>query len=122
MWQTNKSPKRKRSKKALSVLGLVGLSLAAMPNGSGAITPAPLAEEEISDVTLATFSVLGSENLGLKPLLTEVRGCGCRGCRGCGFRGCRGCGFRGCRGCGFRGCRGCGCGGCRGCGSCCKCW
>jgi hypothetical protein len=128
--------KGKRSKKAFSVLsvaglGAAGLSLALPANGSVAasLPPStavtPLAEEEISDVTLATFHVYDKENAGVNrsPLLQLTR-CGCGG-RGCGGRGCRGCGGRGCR-CGGHGCRcrgGCGCGGCGcGVGGCCLSW
>src|SRR6516165_1263606 len=109
MSQMKHVSKRKRSKKALSTLGVAGLgvaglsllpvnaSVAAMLSPGTAVTP--LAEEEISDVTLATFHVYGKENTGVSrsPLLQLTR-CGCRGCG----RGCRGCGGR-CR------CRG-GCG------------
>jgi hypothetical protein len=59
-----------------------------------------LGEEEISDVSLATFYVFDRENAG-KPQLGEqlARGCRCGGCA----RGCRGC-ARGCAGCGGCGC------------------
>jgi hypothetical protein len=90
-----------------------GAAAAMLPAGAAAT---PLAEEEISDVTLATFHLYDKENAGVNrsPLLQLTR-CGCGRCGG---RGCR-CGGRGCR-CGGRGCRcrggcGCGCGGC-GCG------
>jgi hypothetical protein len=141
-------------RKAVSVLGIAGVSLAASSSGSPADIPfAPLApptagsaedalwqnrapfqlpafdEEEISDVSLATFSLfdndIGNSRPGMQ--LAAFRGCGCGhgcgGCRGCGGvracgGGCRGCGVA-CRGCRFGGCRcgvgGCGCGGC-GCG------
>jgi hypothetical protein len=162
MPQAKRASRGKRPSKAVSVLGIAGVSLAASTGGSPADTPlaslaAPAAgsventlwqntavfhvptldEEEISDVSLATFHLFDNENLGnSRPgiQLAAIRaGCGCGhgcgGCRGCG--GVRGCGgFRGCgvgfRGCavGFRGCRGCrvggcgwgGCGGCGGCG------
>jgi hypothetical protein len=84
-----------------------------------------LGEEEISDVSLATFYVFDKENAGsLKPGVQLARGggggCGCgHGCGGGGCRGCGGCrGFGGgcgggCRvGFGFGGCGGCGCAGC----------
>jgi hypothetical protein len=67
-----------------------------------------LSEEEMVDVSLATFYVFDKEN-GAGGLTQVARGCGgCGGCRGCGGGGCRGgggCGG-GCRGCGG----GCGCG------------
>jgi hypothetical protein len=64
-----------------------------------------LNDEEMSDVSLATFHLFDKENLDLggQQVAVIVRGCG--GCRGC--RACRGCGWRGCAGCG--GCGGCGC-------------
>jgi hypothetical protein len=122
MSQMKHAAKGKRSKKALSALGVAGLgvaglsllpvngSVAAMLSPGAAVTP--LAEEEISDVTLATFHVYDKENAGVarSPLLQLAGGCGHHG-GGCGRRGgCGRCGRCGCRG----GC-GCGCGGC-GCG------
>ncbi|HXL66126.1 MAG TPA: hypothetical protein VN938_13815 [Xanthobacteraceae bacterium] len=81
-----------------------------------------LGEEELSDVSLATFYVIDKENAAaVKSGIRVARGCG--GCGGCGGRGC------GCRGCGGRCAGGCG-GGCRcggwwgcagGCGGC-GCW
>jgi hypothetical protein len=89
-----------------------------------------LAEEELSDVSLATFFVFDKENV-LPPSAQQARGCGrcaaggrvggCRmgmggGCRCAGVGvGCR-CGVGGCR-CGVGGCR---CGGCGGCGGGCE--
>jgi len=157
MPQVKRAAKGKRPNKAVSVLGIAGMSLAASTGGSPADIPsaslaeptaglvadilwqnsAPfqipfLDEEEISDVSLATFHLFDKDDLGNSQsgIQLAFRGCGggC-GCHGGGFRGCgggfRGCGvgFRGCRGCGvgFRGCRGCGFGGCGcggGCGGC----
>jgi hypothetical protein len=113
-------------------LGAAGLSLslaggASAANGGGVadlptLNTAPnheitLGEEELSDVSLATFYVFDHENLGSVRSGVQLARGGCRGCGGCG--GCRGC--RGCaRGCGCRGCGGCGCWGC-GCG-CCLSW
>jgi hypothetical protein len=157
MPQVKRAAKGKRSNKAVSVLGIAGVSWAASTGGSPAdIPPASLVsppagsvanllwqdaalripfldEEEISDVSLATFHLFDEDNFGNSQPGIQLAfrgcggGCGCHGgggCRGCGggFRGCgggfRGCGVgvRGCRGCavGFRGCGfgGCGCGGC----------
>jgi hypothetical protein len=103
--------KRKRKGKAMPVLGAAGLL--AVVTGASAEAPvdAPtpnsgmshqvlLGEEEISDVSLATFYVFDKETAASsKPGVQLARGDG----RGCGY-GCGG----GCRGCG----RGCG-GGCR---------
>jgi hypothetical protein len=158
MPQAKRAPKGKRPSKAVSVLGIAGVSLAASTGGWPAEMPsasfaAPIAgsvadtlwqntasfqvpsldDEEISDVSLATFHLFDKEDLGSSGSgvqLAAFRGCGCgHGCGGCGGRGCggfrgcgggcRGCGvgFRGCRGCGV-GFRGCGFGGCGGCGGC----
>jgi hypothetical protein len=157
MPQAKRASNGKRPSKAVSVLGIAGMSFAASTGGSPAdISPASVSvrpvgsvadivwqntapfrvptldEEEISDVSLATFHLFDKDDLGNSQSGIQVAfrgcggGCGCRGgggFRGCGggFRGCgvgfRGCGvgFRGCRGCGV-GFRGCGFGGCGGCG------
>ncbi len=166
MLQAKRASRGKRPSKALSVLGIAGVSLAASTGGSPAGMPsaslaAPTAgsvadalwqntapfqvptldEEEISDVSLATFYLFDKENLGNSWSGTQLAafrsGCGCgHGCGGCGgVRGCHvgGCGVGGCRVGGCRGCRvgGCGggwggCGGCGGCGGwgggCCLSW
>jgi hypothetical protein len=128
MAHAKQASKRKRRRTALPALGVAGVSLS-LAGGASAATSGPatdlpsqntaahheiaLGEEEISDVSLATFYVFDKENAGASELsqgLKLARGCGgCGGCRGCGG----GCGGRGCAG----GCRGCaGFGGCRGCG------
>jgi hypothetical protein len=64
-----------------------------------------LGEEELSDVSLATFYVFDKENAGPPPLAQELKlahGGGC-GCGGCGHGGGCGCGHGG--GCGGGGCR-----------------
>jgi hypothetical protein len=159
MPRAKRNLKVKRPSKVLSVAGIAGAFLASSSSGSVADIPpqnmAPfqvlnLGEEEISDVSLATFHFVDGESP--ETLLPRVQlargGCGggCGGCGGrgggcggfrgggcggfrggcAGFRGCGGCaGFRGCgRGFGFGfGCGGCGCGGC-GCGwgGCCLSW
>ena len=157
-----RSSKRKRRSKTLPALGFAGISLSmasgacASTDEASANTPPPsqgnelfLGEEELSDVSLATFYVFDKENAGAPPLAQQLRlarggcgGCGCHGGGGgCGGGGCRcggGCGGGGCRcgggihiGCGgcHVACRGCrcggfffrGCGGC-GCGGCGGCW
>ena len=131
MSSTKQASKIKRRTKAVPVMGAAGLfslaggvGVAAAATGGPAadlplqkVTPSHeiiLGEEELSDVSLATFYVFDKENAAAaKNGVQEARGCGGRGCggRGCGGRGCRGC--RGCGGCG--GCS-CGClswGGCR---------
>ena len=92
--------KRKRVTKAVPALGAVGLtfslvggaSASAVPTADTPQTPnmAPgheitLSEEEISDVSLATFYVFDKENTGtFRGLVQEARGCGGCGCRGGG--------------------------------------
>ncbi len=145
MSQTKRASKDKGSRKALTVLSVAGMSLAATTNGAVAeISPqgpaplhaAPLYEEEIFDVSLATFHLFDQERAGANdPLMKYAHGgCGgCGGCHGCGGGGgCHGCGGGGgCHGCaggmhgcaggihgcgGMHGCAGHGCRGCRGCG------
>jgi hypothetical protein len=128
MSQPKQASKQKRRACAVPLLGAAGLSLS-LASGASAVPAAPtkdintgnydvtLGEEEISDVTLATFYVFDKENVGepeSSVLLVGHRGCG--GCRGCHARGCGGCHAHGCRGC-HRGCGGChrGCGGWGGC-------
>src|SRR5271166_2523986 len=137
MPQAKLASKRKGPSKAVSVLGIAGVSLAASTGGSPAGMPsaslaAPTAgsvadalwqntapfqvpgldEEEISDVSLATFYLfdkdLGNSRSGTQ-LAAFRSGCGCGGCGGC-----RGGGVRGCGGCGVGGCGWGGCGGCDG--------
>jgi hypothetical protein len=156
MSQAKRASTGKRPSKAVSVLGIAGVSLAASTGGSPADIPPPslaaptatsgtdvlwqnsaafqlpaFDDEEISDVSLATFHLFDKESPGNPHSGIQLAfragcgGCGCghgcggaRGCRvgGCGV-GCRvgGCRVGGCRGCrvgGWGGCGGCGCGGC----------
>jgi hypothetical protein len=123
---------KKRVKAALPALGAAGLTFSMVGGASAAAVPAndatqatsyspnhqiTLGEEEIADVSLATFYVFDKEGTAAAKdgNIQLARGCGCG--RGCGGRGCRGCGGRGCRGCGGRGC---GCG--VGFGGCCASW
>jgi hypothetical protein len=85
-----------------------------------------LGEEEIADVSLATFYVFDKENTAAARNGVQIawRGCGgCRGCRAC--RACRACG--GCR-CGVGCAVGCAVVGCAvascavACGGCCQSW
>jgi hypothetical protein len=142
MARAKRASKQKRRRMAFPALGAAGVSLA-MGGGASATVPTAnvpprdielrpviaLDEEEISDVSLATFYVFDKEAAGTSQfgqgvqLAAGCRGCGCRGCRGCAVRGCRGCGCAGCRGCVARGCGGFWWGGCGGCGcSCCWSW
>jgi hypothetical protein len=128
MQRAKQASKRKRvTKAAVPALGAAGLtfslaggvSASAVPTGDVQQRPsfAPgqvitLSEEELADVSLATFHLIDNEHVSGGVLLARgCGGCGCGGARGCG--GCRGC--AGCRAC--RACRcGVGCGGCGGCG------
>ena len=133
MPRVKQASKQKRTTKAaaVTVLGATGLGFSLLVSASASTMPAAdiaqsdntppnqrfvLSEEEMADVSLATFHLFDKENVGSGVQL--ARGCG--GCRGCGgARGCGG-GFRGCGGCrGCAGCRACRCGvGCGGCGGC----
>jgi hypothetical protein len=124
--------KRTRRRTAVTVLGTAGvLSLA---GGASAAIVGPtediptkdnasrhvitLSEEEVFDVSLATFYVFDKEDARTHAPGMQLAGHGHGGCGhgGCGHGGCGHAG-RGCGGCGH-GCRGCarGCGGCGGCG------
>src|SRR4029450_8515063 len=90
--------KRKGRKEAVPVVGVVGVSLS-LAGGASAATAVPaadtpsrdtvlpqitLSEEEIADVSLATFYVFDKEHAGT-PWLGEKLAQGCRrGCGGCG--------------------------------------
>jgi hypothetical protein len=129
MPRVKQSPKRVKA--ALPALGAAGLTFSMVGGASAAAVPGndtaqstnyspnhqiTLGEEEIADMSLATFYVFDKESTAAakEGTIQLARGCGCRGCGG---RGCRGCG----RGCGGRGC-GCGIGWGWGYGSCCASW
>jgi hypothetical protein len=117
MARVKQSSKQRRVKAALPALGAAGLTFSMVGGASAATVPAndvaqstnyspnhqlTLGEEEIADVSLATFYVFDKEGTAAAKdgNVQLARGCGCRGCGGCrGCRGCRGCGGRGC-GCG----------------------
>ena len=120
MSRVKQVPKRKRLTKAASVsaLGAAGLSLSLVGSASALATadlPQSLSttsnqslvlrEEEITDVSLATFHVFDKENgpRGFTQVAMGGGGCGCGGGRGCScayrsYGGCRGggCGHGGC--------------------------
>ncbi|MGA9268836.1 MAG: hypothetical protein WBV79_20630, partial [Rhodomicrobium sp.] len=89
-----KRAKVKRAKTALSVFGLAGISLAATAattSESVAGVPSPatvpvqafaIGEEEISDVTLATFHLFEKESVDQSRSLLQLTRCG--GCGRCG--------------------------------------
>ena len=137
MPRVKQASKQKRTTKAaaVTVLGATGLGFSLLGSASASTVPAAdiaqsdntspnqrfvLSEEEMADVSLATFHLLDKENVGSGVQLARAggcRGCAARGCRGCAARGCRGCAVRGCRGCAVRGCAvGCAAG------SCCASW
>jgi hypothetical protein len=123
MSRVKQASKRKSVAKAAvpAALGAAGLTFSLAGSASAAAVPAAdapqklsfvpnqsitLGEEEIADVSLATFHLFDKEAGGNTGAQQMAWGCRCGGCRGC-------------RGCGCRGCR---CGGCGGCGSCCASW
>jgi hypothetical protein len=123
MPRVKQASKVKRVAKAAAVpaLGAAGLGLSLAGSASASTLPTTdiseslntvanqrfvLGEEEIADVSLATFHLFDKEN-GKSGVQQMAWGCRCGGC------GCRGCGCRGC---------GCRCGGCGGCGGCCVTW
>ncbi len=122
MPRVKQASKRKRVTKAAAVpaLGAAGLGISLAGSASASTLPtadiAPslntvpnqrfvLGEEEIADVSLATFHLFDKEN-GSSGVQQMAWGCRCGGCRGCGCRACRACR----------------CGGCAGCGGCCASW
>ena len=137
MRRVKQASRKKRTAKAaaVKVLGAAGLGLSLVGSTSASTMPTAvippfddnspnqrfvLGEEEMADVSLATFHLLDKKSVASGVQL--ARGCG--GCRGCAARGCRGCAVRGCavRGCAVRGCavRACAVG-CAA-GSCCASW
>ena len=104
MRQEKQASKRKRIAKSVPVLGAAGLTFSLVGGASAAVAPTTdaakspalglgheftLGEEEIADVSLATFYVFDKENAAAaKGGVQEARGCGGRGCggRGCGGR------------------------------------
>src|SRR5579872_2220418 len=108
MRRVKQASKQKRTTKAAAakVLGTAGLGLSLVGGASASTTPTGnipqpdntspnqrfvLGEEEMADVSLATFHLFDRENVG--SAIQLARGCGCGGCHGCGGGGgCRGCG------------------------------
>ena len=135
---SKRSPKKnKRRSKSLPALGFAGVSLSMASGACASVSEATantppnspshsntivLGEEEISDVSLATFYVYDKENVGSAALSQKLMlargmgGCGCgHGCGGCGGGGMHvGCGGGGMHvGCAVGGCgHGCAVGGC----------
>jgi hypothetical protein len=124
MPRVKQAAKHARTTKAAAVtaLGAAGLSFSLAGSASASMIPTAdisksdnispnqrfvLSEEEMADVSLATFHLFDKENAGSDIQLAWVRGC-----RGCRVGGCRGCRVGGCAGCRVGGCGGCGVGGC----------
>ena len=111
MPRVKQASKQKRTTKAAAVtmLGAAGLSLSLMGSASASTMPTAylpqsdntspnhrfvLGEEEMVDVSLATFHLFDRENVGSGVQLTYrgYRGCrGCRACAGCACGGGGGC-------------------------------
>jgi len=109
--------KCKTSAASLTALGAAGLGLSLAGSASASTMPTPdtplsdgaapnqrviLTEEEMADVSLATFHLFDKENVGSDLQMAAVVVGGCRGCRGCRCGGCRvwrGCSWGGCGGC-----------------------
>lgn len=103
MSRVKQSPKRRRRSSAVPVLGAAGLSLA-LASGASAATASPdanvlmqnagvgheitLREEEVADVSLATFYVFDKENAGPVRHGRRLAMGACGGCAGCGGCGC----------------------------------
>ena len=101
------SKQKRRTKAAVKALGAAGLSFSLVGNNASASTMPTanipqsdnnwpnqrfvLSEEEMADVSLATFHLFDKENVGSGVQLARAGGC-----RGCAARGCRGCAVRGC--------------------------
>ena len=110
------SKQKRRTKAAVSALGAAGLTFSLLGSATASAVPAAdvpqttafapneaitLGEEEISDISLATFYVFDREKVGSSVQVAR------RACRGSTVRG----GAESVPA-GFAGCRGCGCGGC----------
>jgi len=112
MARVKQASKQKRTTKAaVTMLGAAGLSLSLMGSASASTMPTAyipqsdnsspnhrivLGEEEMADVSLATFQLFDRENVGSGVQLTYRGWRGCRGCRGCALRACAGCAGGGC--------------------------
>ena len=98
---------------AVTALGAAGLGLSLAGSASASTIPTAhipksdnispnqrfvLSEEEMADVSLATFHLFDKEHAGSDMQLAVVVVRGCRGCRvgGCRVGGCGGCGVGGC--------------------------
>jgi hypothetical protein len=102
-WVKQASKQKRTTKAAVKLLGAAGLSFSLAGSASASTMPTAsipqsdntspnqrfvLSDEEMTDVSLATFYAFDRENAGSNMQLAWVRGC--RGCRvgGCGVGGC----------------------------------
>jgi hypothetical protein len=131
MPRVKQASKQKRVTKAMPALGAAGLTFSLVGGASAAVAPTidesqtpnyspnhqiTLGEEEIADVSLATFYVFDKEGTEAAHKGIQMAwGCRCGGCRGCRCAGCRACR---CGGCGVGWVGGCGCSCCASWGSC----
>ena len=97
MPQTKRVAQRKRRSKVVLALGAAGLSLSLGGSASAAIggvnpdtvsQQVMLCEEEIADVSLATFHVFDKEGAGIHKGRTQRLAMGVGGCGGCAGCGC----------------------------------
>jgi hypothetical protein len=91
-----KSTKRKVRSKTMPVLGVAGMTFSLLTGGSAALAhpsleqssagrshDVVLKDEEVSDVSLATFYAFDREDQGRVPRLRLAAGIGCVGCATC---------------------------------------
>ena len=113
------SKRKRRNKAAVSALGAAGLTFSLLGSATASAVPtadaaqitafAPneaitLREEEIADISLATFHVFDKEKVGSGVQVAY------RGCRGSAVRACAASSAASCAAsCAAAGCRGCGC-------------
>ena len=96
MSRAKKSTKRKARNKTMPVLGVAGMTFSLLTGGSAALAHPSLeqsssgrshdvvrGDEEISDVTLATFYAFDREDQSRVPRVRLAMGVGCAGCASC---------------------------------------
>jgi hypothetical protein len=96
MSRAKKSTKRKVRSKTMPVLGVAGMTFSLLTGGSAALAHPSLEnssgarsdnvvlkDEEVSDVTLATFYAFDREDQGGVPRVRLAAGIGCAGCASC---------------------------------------
>jgi hypothetical protein len=96
MSRAKKSTKRKVRSKTMPVLGVAGMTFSLLTGGSAALAHPSLEnssgarsdnvvlkDEEVSDVSLATFYAFDREDQGRAPRIRLAAGVGCAGCATC---------------------------------------